>query len=101
MYHKVNGKVTSNTPSRQVHSLRLRWYAVHAPSHRNPDYRELKDGDWVLTYDTPDGTPLVAQYSSKLGAFMCAGSGEHLTGISSYVLLPSPDEVEMPSLLRR
>jgi len=68
--------------------------------HRNPDYRTLKDGDWVLTFDTPNRTPLVAQYNNELDVLICARSGEHLAGISSYLLLPSPDEVEIPSLLR-
>lgn len=100
MYHESNKKSpghTRGTALQQAYGLPLHWYTVRGTSRLNKHYREPKDGEWVLTYDTPDGTPLVAQYNSELDVLICARSGEYLTGISSYLLLPSPNEIERPS----
>ena len=100
MYHesrkKSPGRTHGATPQ-QGYGLPLPWYTVRGTSRLNKHYRAPQDGEWVLTYDTPDGTPLVAQYNSELDVLICARSGEYLMGIDSYLLLPSPDEVEMPS----
>jgi hypothetical protein len=87
--------------TQQAYGSPFRWYTVCGTKNINEHYRDLKDGEFILTYDTPDGWPAVVQYDAELDVCWYPGTETYLLFISSYMLLPSPAEVDIPPFFTR
>jgi hypothetical protein len=104
VYHKPRRKSPSRTrgvTTQQTYGLPLPWYTVCGTKNINKHQRDLKDGDLILTYDTPDERPAVVQYDAHLDVCFFPGTDAYLLFISSYMLLPSPAEVNIPPFSTR
>jgi hypothetical protein len=75
----------------------LPWFTVCGSPLTNPHYREPQDGEYVLIYAGPDAPPAVARYDGRLDLFLSPVTGEALSGVHTYLLLPASEAVAMPA----
>jgi hypothetical protein len=83
--------------NRVAEVLPLHWFTVCGAPLTNPHYREPQDGEYVAVYAGADAPPAVARYDGRLDLFLCPVTGEALSGVHTYLLLPAPDTVAMPA----